>query len=388
MNKPIYLFLVPFFPTENCHGGSYIYDQVKAIQAAAEKYNVVVLKDTANTIKDGDYEYRGVRVSRFRQRNLPSALWPGFFDRYNFKSLDECLKRLNIEVNDIAVVHAHMIRQGMYAAYLKKQNPHIVSLLQHHGYDVLAVGDGRFAHYGWHKRHVINYGTKICNAMDMHIGVSQATLDQLDNYPSIKIKDKYVLYNGVDMDAFHPIPTEVNKQFTIGCVANFWEIKDQITLIKAVQILGERYRQDIKAKLVGTGFTLEYCKRYVLLHHLEDKIIFQDNMPHHKLIHFYNSLDLFVLPSYWDTLGCVYLEAYACGVPFMSAEGTGIKELIPVDECSKWIAPKSDPERLAKMIYDYIEHRYPQTLSQSININDLVSNFLKVIDNKRSELSR
>lgn len=111
-------------------------------------------------------------------------------------------------------------------------------------------------------------------------------------------------------------------------------------------------------------------------------------MPHYKLIHFYNSLDLFVLPSYWDTLGCVYLEAYACGVPFMAAEGTGIKELIPVDERHKWIAPKSDPEQLAKMIYDYIENRYPQTLTQSININDLVSNFLRVIDNKRSELSR
>ena len=116
-------------------------------------------------------------------------------------------------------------------------------------------------------------------------------------------------------------------------------------------------------------------------------IYFRLPVPHDKLIEVYNSFDLFVLPSYWDTLGCVYLEAYACGVPFMAAEGTGIKELIPEEEQTKWIAPKSDPEKLAKMIYDYIEYRYPQTLSQSININDLVSNFLKVIDNKRLDLS-
>lgn len=386
MKNSIYLFLVPFFPTKNCHGGAYIYDQVKAIQAT-EKYDVVVLQDTANPVSSGDYEYNGVKVYRFKQRNLPSALWPGFFDRYNFRSLDKCLKRLNIDINNITVVHAHMIRQGAYAVHLKRRNPQILTMLQHHGYDVLAIGDGRFASYEWHKRRAKAYGTKICNEIDLHIGVSRATLAQLDNYPNIKVKDSYVLYNGVDKAIFHPITYKPNKIFTIGCVANFWKIKDQITLIKAVAILSQKYNCEVRAIFVGTGFTLEECKNYVAEHGLSQMIDFRLPVPHDKLIEVYNSFDLFVLPSYWDTLGCVYLEAYACGVPFMAAEGTGIKELIPEEEQTKWIAPKSDPEKLAKMIYDYIEYRYPQTLSQSININDLVSNFLKVIDNKRLDLS-
>ncbi len=387
MDKPIYVEIVPYFPSEDRHWGSYLFDQVKAINSL-NKYHVVVLRSTLNPQQDGDYEYNGVKVYRFKERNLPSALWSGFYDTSNCKNLESCLHRLDIDVADIAVVHAHMIRQGTYAAFLKKRNPHIVSLLQHHGYDVLAVGDGRFARYGWHKRHVINYGTKICNEIDMHIGVSQATLEQLSNYPKIKPKDQYVLYNGVDMDSFHPILATPNKQFTIGCVANFWEIKDQITLIKAVEVLNGRYKQTVKAILVGTGFTLEDCKQYVVSHHLEDIIIFQDNMPHDKLIHFYNSLDLFVLPSYWDTLGCVYLEAYACGVPFMSAEGTGIKELIPVEDQSKWIAPKSDPEKLALMIKDYIENRPVQKLNTPIDITELISDFLNVVDQKRIAINQ
>lgn len=385
MKKPIYLFLVPFFPTKNCHGGAYIYDQVKAIRAT-EKYNVIVLQNTSDPVSEGDYEYKGVTVYRFKQRNLPSALWPGFFDRYNFQSLDNCLKRLDIDINDIAVVHAHMIRQGAYAVHLKQRNPKILTALQHHGYDVLAIGDGRFASYKWHKRKAKAYGIKICNGIDLHIGVSKATLAQFDKYPNITVKDSYLLYNGVDTEIFHPITYKKNKIFTIGCVANFWKIKDQITLIKSVEILLQKYNYEVRAILVGDGFTLEECKKYVFDNGLTQVIDFRPPVPHDKLVEVYNSFDLFVLPSYWDTLGCVYLEAYACGVPFIAAEGTGIRELIPVDEREKWIAPKSDPVQLAKMIYDYIEYRYSQTLSQSININDLISDFLKVIDNKCSKL--
>ena len=40
--------------------------------------------------------------------------------------------------------------------------------------------------------------------------------------------------------------------FTIGCVANFWKLKDQITLIKAVEILLLNGLK-IEVKFVGTG---------------------------------------------------------------------------------------------------------------------------------------
>ena len=46
---------------------------------------------------------------------------------------------------------------------------------------------------------------------------------------------------------------------------------------------------------------------------------------------FYNSIDLFVLPSYYEALGCVYLESWATHTPFVGVEGQGISELI-IDE--------------------------------------------------------
>lgn len=380
-HKPVYLFIVPFFPSENRHWGSYIYDQVKAVQASG-RYEVAVVRSSTDLDRDGDYEFGGVEIRRFRERNLYSALWNGFFDKSNCRNLDDCLDKNHISLSRIAVVHAHTIRTGIYAVHLKNRNPHILSILQHHGYDVLGITDGRFSKFEWHKRHAVKYGTDICNHIDLHVGVSKATLTYLHKYPGICVKDEYVLYNGVDTDKFHPLTKYPNNRFTIGCVANFWKVKDHITLIKAVECLVNEYSCDIRAKLIGTGATLEECKTYVTSHNLSGYIEFLPHLAHGRMIEFYNSIDLFVLPSYWDTLGCVYLESFACGVPFMTAEGTGVQELIPDNEKSLWIAPKSDYRRLALMIKDYMDNLPAQHLSQSTDIKSLIWDFLDFIDAK------
>lgn len=380
-HKPVYLFIVPFFPSENRHWGSYIYDQVKTVQADG-RYEVAVLRSSTDLDTDGDYVFGGVEVRRFRERNLYSAMWDGLFDKSNCRCLDDCLEKNHICPSKIAVVHAHTIRTGIYAVHLKKRNPHMLSILQHHGYDVLGITDGRFSNFGWHKRHAVRYGTKICNGVDLHVGVSKATLEYLHRYPGIRVKDEYVLYNGVDTDKFHPLSKAPDNCFTIGCVANFWKVKDHITLIKAIEILVNELSCNIKAKLIGTGETLEECRNYVKSHNLSKNIEFLPHLAHDRMIYFYNSIDLFVLPSYWDTLGCVYLESLACGVPFMTAEGTGIQELIPENEKSLWIAPKSDYSRLARLIKGYMENRPTQNLTQSMDIKVLIGNFLDFVDAK------
>ena len=91
----------------------------------------------------------------------------------------------------------------------------------------------------------------------------------LEAYKGIYLKDKYVLYNGVDTSKFYQIE-ESHTGFHIGCVANFWELKDQITLIKAVENLICNGCTDIRVSFVGTGYTRESCERYVHDHALTD----------------------------------------------------------------------------------------------------------------------
>ena len=377
----IYLVVTPFFPEFDSFRGPYIYDQVNAIIKTGKYDKVIVLKPCrSNKLKD--YIYDDIPVYRFKTWHIPSNALPGMFDNMTIRSFLNKIKDIGIRIADIDVVHSHVTDNAIYAIALKRINPNIKTILQHHGFDVLNLELGCFADYKWHKKLVIRYGTNICNNIDLHVGVSGKTLSYLRAYDGIQIKDSYILYNGVDTSKFHPITGLRDKnKFTIGCIGNFSIIKDQITLIKAVKILHkDKGFDNIIVKFIGSGPTLQSCKDFVKENGLEYIIIFESEVDHKKLITFYNSLDLFVLPSYYEAFGCVYTEAYACGVPFIAVKGQGISELIPESENDKWLIDKEDFVSLAKHIENYMQYRYKQTLKYDINIDLLIKDFIDYID--------
>ena len=381
-NKKIYLVITELFPTQESFRGPYVYDQVKAIEKDG-RYEVVVLRPTSWLSKEKDYEYGGVKVHRFTRYDLPSNMWPGSNIWLSLRAMDKCLKRLGIAYSDITVVHAHVSNNARFANHVKYQNKKCLTVLQHHGYDVLGLSLGRFSKKEWHRKRASWYGVRECNKIDLHVGVSKEILQYLDRNEGIKLNSKYVLYNGVNTDKFFKKSSNLlgeNKTFTIGCVANFWKLKDQITLIKAVEILVESDYTDIKVSFVGTGYTREDCEQSIQEKGLEQYFEFNNEVDHTQLNAYYNTLDLFVLPSYWDSFGCVYVEAYACGVPFMTAKGTGITELIPKADFEKWVIEPHDYIALARNIKHYMDKHEKQTLNSTIDIDTLVHNYLDFIN--------
>ena len=380
INKPIYLVVTAFFPSMQSFRGPYVYDQVKAIMKDG-RYRVVVMMPQQYFHKSDDYDYDGIHVYRFIQYNLPTNAWPGAGDYLSLRTFEKALKRIGIMFEDIAVVHAHVIGNAKYANFVKYHNSKATTVLQHHGYDVLSLTDGRFANMLWHRKRCISYGIKLCNKVDLHVGVSKEILRYLEAYEGICLKDKYVLYNGVDTTKFY-WAGEVHTGFNIGCVANFWKLKDQITLIKAVEILVNNGYRNIRVSFVGTGYTRESCERYVCERGLTKYFEFQNEVDHRQLNAFYNTLDLFVLPSYWDAFGCVYTEAYACGVPFMTAKGSGITEYIRDEDFDNWVIEPHDYKALARNISHYIKNREKQILKYPVDINELIEPFVNYLTQK------
>ena len=68
--------------------------------------------------------------------------------------------------------------------------------------------------------------------------------------------------------------------------------------------------KNVKLRFIGSGYTLKQCKDYVFRNNLSKSVTFDKELPHNELNTFYNNLDLFVLPSYYEALGCVYLESW------------------------------------------------------------------------------
>lgn len=379
-----YLCISPFFPSPNVWQGAYILDQVKAIRRVSN-YKIIVLKPTPWYECSNDYEYDGIIVYRFREYTLPSNMWPNrLCDWLTSRSLLRKLKSIGVDINEVAVAHSHVTKQGAYANFLKRLNPKITSIVQHHGFDVMSVTDGILGNNNFHKRQCTKHGVEICNCADLNVGVSRLTLDYVLRNPGIHLKNQYVLYNGVDTSLFYPIPkSEKNEIFTIGCIGNFWPLKDQMTLIKAIELLVEKGFKNICCIFVGTGATLEGCKNYVNEHNLGKRIEFRTEVQHSALPEFYRSLDLFVLPSYWEAFGCVYTEAYACGVPFIGVKGQGIAEIIPEEDADKWLIERGNSVQLSSLIEKLIkDSNEKMTLSIKYEIDKLIIgllDFIKVI---------
>lgn len=386
INK-IYLVLTPFFPAQDSFTGSFIFDQCKAIERNSN-YKVIILKPKAIFSKKRDYEYDGLKVYYFKTLNLPSNLLPGLFNYINIKLLNLVVKSIIKEKDQLEIVHLHGIHLGFLSKAFKNNDYKQKTILQFHGLDTLGLRQGKFNNFIWQKRWIMKMAEKSFEYIDFHIGVSHKTLLNLKSFPSLKIKNEMVLYNGVDQTKFFS-KRSAKKQncYTIGCIGNFIEIKNQITLIKAVHLLLKNGHENMNLVLIGSGPTLQYCVNYVDENKLDNNIAFIKEMPHNELISFYNSLDLFVLPSYYEAFGCVYVEAHSCGVPFMAVKEQGISELIPYTEMDRYLFDKEDYEQLAKLIVLQKSTESIQTLNRDVNIDTLISEYLHSLNNSVLNIS-
>lgn len=397
MDKPIYIVVTPFFPSPETWRGAYCYDFVKALMRTG-KYDVRVFVP-GNGL---DYDCQGVHVYRFPIRHLPSNIFPFLFKYWNQRSFINKVKSIGIDIKNVAVCHGHTANYAIFPLAIKQQNNNCLILLHHHDPQSYGLNNSWFSHcwfYNLIQFAILRY---IHEQIDCHVFISEMVkrsflsapnaqwtnygyyrkqMRALGSYRSTRIKKSIILHNGVDVSLFHSsIVHKKNKTFTIGCIGNFVDWKDQQTLVKSLVILKEKGVKDLSVRFIGTGPYLDVCKKLVIKHNLETWVTFEAEGDHTLLPDFYRSLDLFVLPSYFEGFGCVFTEAYACGVPFITCEGQGMDDLILPEERHLWLCKQQNPQDLTEKILYYYHHRPVQHLSGPIDINVLVGKFVEEIE--------
>jgi len=352
--------------------GSYIFDQLNEIRKQSN-FNIKLVKIVSILSNEKDYLFKNFQVKIFKVIDFPFFIFPGFFNFINKMRFRLFLKNNNIE--NIKFSHSHVSYPSSYLV----EDLECYKIIQHHGLDVLQLTNGRNKFIkNIQKRFLIINTIKKLNNADINIGVSDLVLKQLRNYKTYNPKKEFVLYNGVDRSKFFKKESYKDDIYTIGCVANFWEIKDQISLIKAIEFIIEDGITDIELRLIGTGKKLDFCKQYVKNNNLVKYIYFEKERKHSELNIFYNQLDLFVLPSYYEALGCVYLEAWATNIPVISIEGQGFSELVGEDEKNNLLAKKISPESLKEKILGEYSRKRQYPFDEKYDIRRTISDFLKL----------
>lgn len=136
-----------------------------------------------------------------------------------------------------------------------------------------------------------------------------------------------VIYNGIDIQEFFPEYNRDEQVFNILCLSRLTPRKGVTYLIDAVHKLSKKY-PGIKLKIVGEGDSKQQLVDQVKNLSLEDNVEFTGLIRHENLAPIYRKAHAFVLPSLNEGMSNVILEAIASGLPIVTTDTGGSKELV------------------------------------------------------------
>lgn len=309
------MYPTPKFPQK----GIFSHEQVKALRKRGVDIDVVVPYTFYDKeIKDEYWQYEGVTIRYIKYFKIPGTADFHRSGKALFCSLD---RKLDLKSYDIYHADAALpVGQAvMYAA--KKYNKKYI--VHGHGLDVfldVSYKDKKNCDK------IVEESKKVYTNADAFIGVSQKVVDNVTQ--RLDMGDRtYVAYNGVDVENFYP-EAHKNDRIKIISVGNLIPLKGHDYTLRALKVLNEKYPNRFSMKLLGRGYLEQELKALAVELGIDGIVEFEGYIPYSELANEVRKGDIFVLPSYYEALGCVYLEAMASGLPAIGCKDNGIDEII------------------------------------------------------------
>ncbi len=186
---------------------------------------------------------------------------------------------------------------------------------------------------------------------DHIVCVSDHIMDDLSVNYGIQQEKMSVIGNGVDCTYFSPsVPRErtPDEQFHILYVGRLVNRKNVELLVRAAGHLKSNGGR-ISVRIAGDGPERSALERLSKDSGLEDMIQFHGICSGNELLNLYRSSDLFVLPSTYEGMPLVLLEAMSCGLPSIVNAFAGAEKVV-TEGLNGYILREGTPEELARMI--------------------------------------
>ena len=167
-----------------------------------------------------------------------------------------------------------------------------------------------------------------------------------------------VVDNVVDTDVFHPRadPPAAAARPRLIMVAALTEKKGPADLLEALAEL-RRSGAELQLDLVGDGELRGELERQVRRMGLESTVHFRGELSKTEVAELMRGADLFVLPSRFENLPVVLIEAMASGLPAVATSVGGVPELSRTAEEALELSPPGSPPALARSIARALERR-------------------------------
>jgi glycosyltransferase involved in cell wall biosynthesis len=146
------------------------------------------------------------------------------------------------------------------------------------------------------------------------------------NLPSTLTINAHLLPNSIDLDRFSTSSQKDFSCLSIVSVGNLVKKKNHILLIEIASLLREKSGDNFKIEILGFGPLFEEINQKIRLESLDKNVFLRGSVG--NVDEYYRDAIFYVHTATYEPFGLVLIEAMASGLPVISLDGSGNRDLI------------------------------------------------------------
>jgi glycosyltransferase involved in cell wall biosynthesis len=250
------------------------------------------------------------------------------------------VRRLH-KAKPVHLIHAHAALPCGHAAVLLSQELGIPFVVTVHGLDVFSVDHMN----GYTRQWLRRISQWVYRRASRVLCISEKVRDQVTQGAS-EVRAS-VVYNGTDTKMFSPTSVVVSQPVILS-VGNLIPIKGHELLLRAFAGLCSDF-PDLSCELIGEGPERSRLSAVAANLNIADRVRFLGRQSRKHVADAMRRCTVFALPSRYEGLGCVYLEAMCAGKPVIACRGQGIEEIIE-HGINGWLVGSDDAGELKDVL--------------------------------------
>ena len=372
------LTLTPFYPSEGDEvSGCFVAESLRQLEALGAGSSVIAIDSVYHRTRKPSQQSPAEWI---RYPQLPGNFGLSSAGRFLGAVLLSKVRQLH-QRNPVSVIHAHAALPCGHAAAFLAQRLNIPFVVTIHGLDVFnrCFQDGIAAR--WRKKtslHVYESARKV-------ICISEKVRTLLKDGTGSAVSAE-VVYNGTDTDLFTPGLTPEAPP-TILMVGNLLAGKGHELVLRATAKLKDSY-PGLQCRMIGEGADRDRFAALAADFGISERVHFAGRRPRAEVAEAMRNCTVFVLPSRYEGLGCVYLEAMACAKPAIACRGQGIDEIIHHGE-NGWLIPVDGLDELVEGLQTLLGNAdlrerigcaARQTITESLTLSHQARNLMAIYE--------
>lgn len=340
-------FITTIYPTEQKRWyGIYLKELAKSLVALGHKVTVLFITNEFKEV----YQDEGVTIIPIGYNPYKLSKWLIPLN-YQFKMNFQYV--LDHNHFDSAIIHFYPMEMQNYI--IDELKDHKIKVLHYlHSRNIWKREDEK--HPLFRKLYFNNFYKSAYTKCDEIICVSQLVRNDFKQMPlNVSANVVYNGYNEIFNNDVVNLPPIDKLCVKIVSVGNLYSIKGHRYVLDALAELKRRLpKQTIQYDIIGSGVEKNILLKMREDLHLEKEVSFIEEMSQEELANRLDNYLIFVLPSYYEGLGCCYLEAMAKGLHVIGCRHQGIAEVI--NPLNGYLVEEHDSMALADIMEKIIKN--------------------------------